>query len=109
MSDRQGEGDGNLEKRLRHLEAELGRAEQAARPRPERAAADGRGMGQALRLASEFIAGILVGAGLGWLVDWIFNTSPWGLIVLLMAGFAAGVLNVIRVAGAPTGSGPPTS
>lgn len=95
----------NLDQRLRRLESELGRAEAEARPPPDRAAADGRGMGLALRLASEFIAGILVGAGLGWLVDRLLGTSPWGLIVLLMLGFAAGVLNVIRAAAVSGGSG----
>lgn len=51
-----------------------------------------------MRLSSEFIAGILVGCGLGWLIDRTFDTSPWGLIVFLMLGFAAGVLNVLRSA-----------
>ncbi len=51
------------------------------------------------RLSTELVAGVLVGAGLGWLLDSWLGTSPWGLIVLLMLGFAAGVLNVMRAAG----------
>lgn len=54
------------------------------------------GIGRGFRLASEFVAAIVVGAALGWGVDRIFGISPWGLIVLLLLGFAAGVLNVIR-------------
>lgn len=50
-------------------------------------------------MSSEFIAGIVVGAGIGWFLDRGFGTSPWGLIVFLMLGFAAGVLNVLRAAG----------
>jgi ATP synthase protein I len=65
-----------------------------------------QGMAQALRLSSEFAAAVLVGAGLGWLLDWLLGTSPWGLIVLLMLGFAAGVLNVLRAAGM-SGPAPP--
>jgi ATP synthase protein I len=42
---------------------------------------------------------VAVGAGLGWLLDSVAGTSPWGLIVLLLLGFAAGVLNVLRSAG----------
>jgi ATP synthase protein I len=42
---------------------------------------------------------VLVGAGLGWLIDRLLGTSPWGLIVLLLLGFAAGVLTVMRSAG----------
>jgi len=57
------------------------------------------GFGQALKLSSEFIAGIAVGAGLGWLIDRVAGTSPWGLIVFLLLGFAAGVLNTLRSAG----------
>lgn len=55
--------------------------------------------GQALKLSSEFIAGIAVGAGLGWIIDRLAGTSPWGLIVFLLLGFGAGVLNVMRSAG----------
>jgi ATP synthase protein I len=51
------------------------------------------------RLSTELVAGVLVGAGLGWLIDRWLGTSPWGLIVFLMLGFAAGVLNVMRAAG----------
>ena len=57
------------------------------------------GYGQAFRLSSEFIAGIAVGAGLGWAIDSFLGTSPWGLIIFLLLGFCAGVLNVLRSAG----------
>jgi ATP synthase protein I len=56
------------------------------------------GWGRGFRLASEFVAAIIVGALLGWGVDSLFGTSPWGMIILLLLGFAAGVLNVIRAA-----------
>jgi ATP synthase protein I len=57
------------------------------------------GLGTALRLSSEFIAGVVVGAVLGWFIDRLAGTSPWGLIVFLLLGFVAGVLNVLRSAG----------
>ena len=57
------------------------------------------GVGQAMKLSSEFIAGVAVGAGIGWLIDSMAGTSPWGLIVFLLLGFAAGVLNVLRSVG----------
>jgi ATP synthase protein I len=57
------------------------------------------GMGQALRIGSEFAAGVLVGAAIGWAVDRWLGTSPFGLIVFLLLGFAAGLLNVLRLAG----------
>ena len=45
------------------------------------------------------VGGVLVGAGLGWLLDRWLGTTPWGLIVFLLLGFAAGILNVMRAAG----------
>ena len=70
--------------------------------RPAQAAADRvrqgemTGMGRAFRLASEFIAAIVVGGALGFGVDWLFKTQPWGMIIFILLGFAAGVLNIIR-------------
>jgi ATP synthase protein I len=52
-----------------------------------------------LRLSSELVAGVLVGAALGWGFDRLLSTSPWGLIVFLLLGFIAGVINVMRSAG----------
>jgi F-type H+-transporting ATPase subunit a len=57
------------------------------------------GYARGFRLSSELVAGVLVGAGLGWLIDRLLGISPWGLIVFLLLGFAAGVLNVMRSAG----------
>ena len=45
------------------------------------------------------MAGVLVGALIGWLLDRWLGISPWGLIMFLLLGFAAGVLNVMRAAG----------
>lgn len=95
-----GARDGDLDRRMRELDAAL------ASRRPAVGGSDGRtasggvaGIGNALRLSSEFIAAIVVGAGLGWFIDRIAGTSPWGLIVFLFLGFGAGVLNVLRSAG----------
>ena len=93
---------GDLDRRSRELDEALA----ARRPKPVAGGDGGRpgtdgmaGFGQALKLSSEFIAGVAVGAGLGWLIDRMAGTSPWGLIVFLLLGFAAGVLNVLRSAG----------
>jgi len=50
----------------------------------------------ALRYGAEFGACVFVGLGLGLIVDHFFNTAPWGLLILLAFGLAAGVLGVIR-------------
>jgi ATP synthase protein I len=62
-------------------------------------AATASGYARGFRLSSELVAGVVVGAGIGWLIDRWLGVSPWGLIVFLLLGFAAGVLNVMRSAG----------
>ena len=71
------------------------------------AARDMTGLSRGLRLGSEFIAAILVGAGIGWLLDLWLKTGPWLLLVFLMVGFAAGVLNVTRAAAEMNRASPP--
>ena len=61
--------------------------------------ADASGFARGFRLSTELVAGVLVGAGIGWLLDRWLGTTPWGLMVFLLLGFAAGVLNVMRAAG----------
>ncbi|HEU4518348.1 MAG TPA: AtpZ/AtpI family protein [Microvirga sp.] len=56
-------------------------------------------MGQAFRLSAEFVSGVAAGGIVGWLVDRLAGTSPWGLIVCLLLGFCAGMLNLMRAAG----------
>ena len=58
-----------------------------------------KGYSQGNRVLAELIAGTAGGALIGWLLDRWLGISPWGLIVFLLLGFAAGVLNVMRVAG----------
>jgi len=89
--------DADLARRLdrlsRDLEAEKREHAEAEQP----ARTSGTDYAYAFRLASEFVAGVIVGAALGWGVDRLAGTSPWGLIGFLLLGFAAGVLNVIRM------------
>jgi ATP synthase protein I len=59
-----------------------------------------QGYGLAIKLSSEFIAALFVGALFGYLLDTYAGTAPWGMIVFLLLGFAAGVLNVLRSIGA---------
>lgn len=59
----------------------------------------GSDLGQAFRLSTEFMAGVIAGGLLGWALDWALGTSPWGMIVCVMLGFGAGVMNAMRAAG----------
>lgn len=54
-------------------------------------------LARGLRIGSEFVAAILVGSGIGYLIDQIAGTTPWALLVMFLLGFAAGIMNVTRV------------
>jgi ATP synthase protein I len=64
----------------------------------------GSGLARGLRLSTELVAGVLVGAFIGWALDRWLGISPWGLIVFLLVGFAAGVRNVVRAVNPGDGS-----
>lgn len=64
-----------------------------------RQTSDPSAIARGFRLSTELVAGVLVGAAIGWGLDKLLGISPWGLIVFLLLGFAAGVLNVMRAAG----------
>jgi ATP synthase protein I len=91
-----------LSARLKRLGEQLGNvhpdrpSESSAGQRP---AADPSAIARGFRLSTELVAGVVVGAAVGWLLDRGLGISPWGMIVFVLLGFAAGVLNVMRVAG----------
>jgi ATP synthase protein I len=62
-------------------------------------AARASAMARGFRLSSELIAGVVVGAAIGWGFDRLLSTSPFGFIVFFLLGFVAGVVNVVRSAG----------
>ncbi len=57
------------------------------------------GLGQAVRIGTELLAALIIGGGLGWLVDtYLFSSGPWGMVVGLIVGAAAGMRNAYRTA-----------
>ena len=95
-----GEGqDARLEALGRRIDTAAGRKVEAPAAPVGKAAGD---YGRAFRLSTEFVAGIIAGAGLGWGVDKLLGTSPWGFILCFMLGFGAGLFNVIKAAGVAT-------
>jgi ATP synthase protein I len=91
-----------LSARLQRLGERLGnvnRSRNSDSQPGEPPASDPSAIARGFRLSAELVAGVLVGAGIGWLLDRWLGVSPWGMIVFLLLGFAAGVLNVMRVAG----------
>jgi ATP synthase protein I len=90
---------GNLDHRLSEIRGSRKVGTDQSGTEQETAQARASAMAIGLRLSSELVAGVLVGAALGWGFDRLLSTSPWGLIVFLLLGFTAGVLNVMRSAG----------
>jgi ATP synthase protein I len=90
---------GGLDKRLSRLQGERTTAAQQSGRENETAAGNASGMAIGFRLSSELVAGVVVGAVIGWTFDRLLSTKPWGLIVFLLLGFVAGVVNVMRAAG----------
>jgi ATP synthase protein I len=90
-----------LSARLRGLGAKLGKAEQRKPDRHDsgQPGSDPSAIARGFRLSTELVAGVIVGAIIGWVLDRLLGISPWGLIVFLLLGFVAGVLNVMRAAG----------
>ena len=58
----------------------------------------GSALGLAFRVAVELVSALAVGLGIGWLLDEWLDTRPWLMLVFIVLGFAAGVLNVYRMA-----------
>ena len=63
------------------------------------AKSDGSGsaMSLGLRAGSEFVSAVIIGLGIGWVLDRALHTNPAFLIVFFLIGVAAGIWNVIRL------------
>jgi ATP synthase protein I len=89
---------GSLDKRLSELrDGREIRTDQSGTESGD-GAARASAMALGFRLSSELVAGVVVGAVIGWGFDRLLSTSPFGLIVFLLLGFVAGVVNVVRSA-----------
>ena len=84
------------------LKARIDQAEsqfsQASKRRPSRAEMPANAMALIGRIATELVAGAVVGGGFGWLLDQWFGTLPLFLILLFFVGTLAGTLNIWRMA-----------
>ena len=85
-------------KRSRVLQDKIDAVNERRAPPPDNRAR-GAAMAQAFKIAVELVVGVVFGGVVGWGLDRYFETSgPWFLIVFVVLGFAAGMLNVIRTA-----------
>ena len=82
----------SLSDRISHLEQK----HRVADDTPPQATIPQGGMALAGRVSSELVAGLIVGAGSGWVLDRWLDTSPLMLVVMFFLGAVAGMVNVWR-------------
>jgi len=58
----------------------------------------GNALGLAFRVSVELVSALAVGLVIGWLLDQWLDTRPWIMLVFLLLGGSAGILNVYRMA-----------
>lgn len=86
--------------RLEDLERRIRAAREASRPQ-QRRRPEVRGLTaaeMAWRMTIELVAGMLIGAAIGWGLDGIFGTRPVFLVVFVLFGVAAGIRTAMRSA-----------
>lgn len=93
--------------RLRDLEGRLSRLTRPPEANMPMAGYDKAHV--AWRMVTEIVAGILMGAGIGYGLDWLMGTLPIMLILFILLGFVAGIKVMMRTAaelGRTTGPAP---
>ena len=86
----------DLDRRLK--EAQARHQIQRDRESRGRGRAANSGLGLGFRIVADLVAALIVGIGIGLLLDRWLGTSPWMLILFFFLGSAAGMLNVYRTA-----------
>ena len=61
-----------------------------------------RALAQGYRFIAEVVGGVLMGAGLGWLLDRFAGTEPLGLVFGLLAGSGLSIFAAVRSAAKAT-------
>ncbi len=97
-------GQGSLERLdldLARFHAERGTARSGPRA--------GVGASAGYMLLGRMLSGVFTGLGLGWLVDRLAHTRPWGMVIGLFIGVGVSIYSAIRAvsrAGMTTRPGP---
>lgn len=97
----------SFEERLRAAREKRG-LEPASKPEGEGMGWADRPLAAAFRVAGEMLASLVVGVAIGWWLDRLLGTAPWLLLLFVVLGTAAGILNVWRLV-APKDEKPPRS
>ena len=83
------------EEKLQELKERIQKAKVTNKTQQKRKGESGAGFG--FKISTEIIAALVVGVGIGLIVDKYLGTKPFGLIIFFIFGALAGFLNVYRV------------
>ena len=83
------------EDKLKELKDRIETAKSSNTPNTKKNKESGAGFG--FKISTEIIAALVVGVGIGLIVDKYLGTKPFGLIIFFIFGALAGFLNVYRV------------
>lgn len=78
------------------LRAAQDRQREVERGPSRRSGISGSALGFAFRIGVELVSALVVGVGIGWLLDYWLGTQPWLLLLFFVLGAAAGIMNVYR-------------
>jgi len=84
--------DKKIEKKIQELSAKIEDTQVSKKPTDNTAS----NMSFAFKISSELIAGIAIGGFAGYYADEYFQTKPLFLIIFLLLGVAASLLNLYR-------------
>ena len=83
------------DEKLKKLKDRIENAQTSNTPLSSNKKESGAGFG--FKISTEIIAALVVGVGIGLIVDKYLGTKPFGLIIFFIFGALAGFLNVYRV------------
>lgn len=114
MANQNGQNHASKPDDLNDLSARLNAARAKYEVKPVKKE-EGSMLGQAWRMSTELVVSVMVGLGLGYGFDVILGSNPWGMLIGLCIGFAAGIMAVLRTsatmdaqnAGVPIGNDMP--
>jgi ATP synthase protein I len=84
----------DFERRLQEARAKHGLD---ATSKSGRGSLPGGPWGIGFRVGVELVSALVVGLVIGWMLDRWLGTKPWLLMLFVVLGVAAGVMNVVRV------------
>lgn len=87
-----------FDERLKRLEERIAAAKASRGGGPVRGHGEYTQGSLAWRMVTELVAGMALGLGIGFAIDWAAGTRPIFLVVFALLGFAAGVRVMLRTA-----------